>query len=111
MLRLGDVEWAEFDADALVEVAKLSQRLIGQVQAVRLKAMAELRKRRGNERETADEVGLALAVGQHQADRQITRRFPRLLAVLERGDVDASKAEKVVETGALLSDEHADQSR
>ncbi|GAA5121602.1 HNH endonuclease signature motif containing protein [Haloechinothrix salitolerans] len=115
VLRLDDVEWAEFDADALVEVAKLSQRLIGQVQAVQLKVIAELRKRRGNERETADEVGLALAVGHHQADRQIelatqiTRRFPRLLAALERGDVDATKAAKVVETGALLSDEHADQ--
>ncbi len=115
VLRLGGVAWAEFEADSLVEVAKLSQRLIGQVQAVQLKAIAELRKRRGCERETADEVGLALAVGRHQADRQIelatqiTRRFPRLLAALERGDVDASKAEKVVETGALLSDEHADQ--
>ncbi|GAA5106902.1 HNH endonuclease signature motif containing protein [Haloechinothrix salitolerans] len=115
VLRLGGVEWTEFEADALVEVAKLSQRLIGRVQAVQLKAVAELRKRRGNARETADEVGLALAVGRHQADRQIelatqiTRRFPRLLAALERGDVDASKAEKVVETGVLLSDEHADQ--
>ncbi|WP_157362309.1 HNH endonuclease signature motif containing protein [Haloechinothrix halophila] len=115
VLCLGDVEWAEFDADALVEVAKLSQRLLGQVQAVQLKAVAELRARRGCERETADEVGLALAVGQHQADRQIelatqvTCRFPRLLGSLERGDVDAYKAAKVVEAGALLSDEHADQ--
>ncbi len=115
VLRLGGVEWTDFDPDLLVEVAKLSQRLIGRVQAVQLKAMAELRKRRGCDRETADEVGLALAVGRHQADRQIelatqiTRRFPRLLAALERGDVDVSKAEKVVETGALLSDEHADQ--
>ncbi|MPY97766.1 MAG: DUF222 domain-containing protein [Actinophytocola sp.] len=115
VLRLGDVGWADVDADSLVEVAKLSQRLIGQVQAVQLNAIAELRKRRGCERETADEVGLALAVGRHQADRQvelatqIARRFPRLLAALERGDVDVSKAEKVVETGALLSDEHADQ--
>ncbi len=115
VLCLGDVEWADFEADSLIEVAKLSQRLIGRVQAVQLKAVAELRARRGCERETADEVGLALAVGQHQADRQIelatqiTRRFPRLLGSLERGDVDAYKAAKVVESGALLSDEHAAQ--
>ncbi|GAA5114954.1 HNH endonuclease signature motif containing protein [Haloechinothrix salitolerans] len=115
VLRLGDVKWTAFDPDVLVELAKLSQRLIGQVQAVQLKALAELRRRRGNERETADEVGLALAVSQHQADRQIelatqiTSRFPRLLTALERGDVDVTKAAKVVETGALLSDEHVDQ--
>ncbi|MPY97218.1 MAG: DUF222 domain-containing protein [Actinophytocola sp.] len=115
VLRLSDVEWADVEADVLVEVARLSQCLIGQAQAVQLKALAELRTRRGCDREAADEVGLALAMGYHQADRQIelatqiTRRFPRLLASLERGDIDATKAAKVVETGALLSDEHADQ--
>ncbi|MPY78911.1 MAG: hypothetical protein GEV04_10515 [Actinophytocola sp.] len=57
VLRLKDVDWAEFEADTLVEVTTLSQRLVGQVQAVQLRAIAELRRRRGCERETGDEVG------------------------------------------------------
>ena len=107
--------YGEVDTDTLVEITALAQRVIGQAQAIQLKAIAELRRRRGDDRETADEIGLALVISKHQADHQVglaeqlTTRYPRLLASLERGDVDVSKAARVIETGLPLSDEHADQ--
>lgn len=107
--------YGEVDTDTLVEITALAQRVIGQAQAIQLKAIAELRRRCGDDRETADEIALALAISKHRADhhvglaKQLTTRYPRLLASLERGDVDVSKAARVIETGLSLSDEHADQ--
>ncbi|MDV6011242.1 DUF222 domain-containing protein [Haloechinothrix sp. LS1_15] len=111
----GQLDWQHLGTDAVVEHIAACQRLLAQVQASQLAAVAELAARRGDERATADEVALETAVGKHAADRQVDlarqlcERFPKLHAAMARGELDATKASRVCDTAAALPDEQAGQ--
>lgn len=98
----------------LVDIMSAAQTLIGQLQAIQLAATDRLRRARGSERDTADEVALAQGISRHAADRQVALadqlgRFPATRAALHRGDIDQYKASRVVESALLLDDDKARQ--
>lgn len=115
VLAAQNLDLGHFTADGLVEILTAAQALICRAEAIQLTAVEELRRRRGDDRDTADEVGLALAVSKHAADRhvhlarQLSGRFPKVLAAMGRGELDAYKASRIVETALPLADDLARQ--
>lgn len=113
VLLAANADLSRFGADGIVELAAAAQRLLSKVQAIQLRAIEALRQRRGSDRETGDEVGLALAMSKHAADRKVDLakdlhgRFPRTLDAMGRGTLDEYKASRVVEIAAALPDELA----
>lgn len=121
-----DLEWSDCDVLGvqdlslgrvgdlpLVGLLTASEALIARVQAIQLRAIEELRRRRGRDRDTADEVGLALSVSRHTADRRVdlarelATRFPETHAAMQRGELDAAKAARVIDTAGPLTDDLA----
>ncbi|MGH3516525.1 MAG: DUF222 domain-containing protein, partial [Haloechinothrix sp.] len=113
ILGLEGVDWAHFGADHVVELISASQALVARVQAVQLQAVEELRQRRGDDRDTGDEVAFALSVSKHAGDKQVhlakdlTARFPKVLEAMGRGEVDSYKASRICDTALPLPDEQA----
>ncbi|MGH3518706.1 MAG: DUF222 domain-containing protein, partial [Haloechinothrix sp.] len=113
ILGLEGVDWAHFGVDHVVELISASQALVARVQAVQLQAVEELRQRRGDDRDTGDEVAFALSVSKHTGDKQVhlakdlTARFPKVLAAMGRGELDSYKASRISQTALPLPDEQA----
>lgn len=110
MLDSAEADLGGVDAGALIDLIAAAQEVIARVEAVRLRATEELRSRRGSDRDTADEVALAIAVTKHVAERQVglarelSSRFPEVFAAMSRGELDAYKASRIVETALPLPD-------
>lgn len=113
VLGIEAVGWAHLSEGAMVDLATAAQGLVAQVQAVQLTAIDRVCHRRGDAADTTDEFALALAETTHVAGkqislaRQLTSRFPALHAAMRRGELDATKATRVIEAALPLPDELA----
>src|SRR5215217_9264393 len=97
--------------NAAVEMISATQRIIARMQSLQLRAIHDLSEVRGRTGHAADEVALELAVSRQSGQMQVAfadalcTRLPKVLAAMESGDIDASKARKVFEVISPLSDE------
>ncbi|MQA09803.1 MAG: DUF222 domain-containing protein [Pseudonocardiaceae bacterium] len=89
------------------------QGLIARAQAIQAHATRRLSDLRGDSEFVKDEVALALSsskgMGQPQVWRadELTTRLPETLAAMERGELDAYKADRIALATIGLDDEHA----
>ncbi|MFE0026272.1 DUF222 domain-containing protein [Amycolatopsis sp. NPDC059021] len=98
---------------AVVRVMRGAESEMARLQAMQVRCMATLERRRRNPRSTRAEVALALCLTEKHAGKVVdaaqalTTRLPRTLELMERGQLDLYRARKVVEATAWLSDEKA----
>ncbi len=99
--------------DQVVRVIRDTAAEIARLEALQLRAVADLDTRRRQADSVASEVALALSLTENRASAlvstatAITSRLPRILRMMDRGQLDLYRAMKVTDATAWLSDEHA----
>ncbi|HEY3463988.1 MAG TPA: DUF222 domain-containing protein [Amycolatopsis sp.] len=99
--------------EQIVTLIREAEAEISKLQAVQLRAIADLSVRRRRAPDTASEVALALSVTEHRASaivsaaKALTDRLPRMLKLMGDGKLDLYRAMKVTDATAWLSGDHA----
>ncbi|WP_245573243.1 DUF222 domain-containing protein [Amycolatopsis benzoatilytica] len=105
--------FGRLQAEQLMAAAKSADRQIAQLQALQLRCLAALRRRRPDQRELACELALALHITDTRAGAMLsaadalTERLPRTLRLMDQGELDLYRAMKVTIGTSRLSDHHA----
>jgi hypothetical protein len=98
--------------DQLVELIRVTDAEISKLQALQLRAIADLSVRRRRAPGTASEVALALSITEHRAGAIVSAanaliaRLPRMLNLMDDGRLDLYRAMKVTDATAWLSRDH-----
>jgi hypothetical protein len=99
--------------NGIMRVLKAAAAEVARLQALQLRGVAALSRRRENPRSTEAELSLALCLSPRSAAAVIataealTTRLPETFALMERGSLDLLRARKVTVATAWLSDEAA----
>lgn len=102
---------ARMSGATVVETMIGARRAVCQAQAVQVRTIFRLSQIRGHTRWVADELALELCLSRKAATDlaavavALTTRLPRLLAAMERGEIDLHAAAKVCDVTSALSDE------
>jgi hypothetical protein len=100
-------------AEQLMAAAKNAHQQIARLQALQLRCLAGLRRRRPDQRELACELALALHLTDTGAGAMIaaadalTQRLPRTFRLMDQGKLDLYRAMKVTAGTSRLSEHHA----
>lgn len=98
--------------DQLVDLMRITDAEISKLQALQLRAIADLSVRRRRAPGTASEVALALSITEHRAGTMVSAanaliaRLPRMLNLMDDGRLDLYRAMKVTDATAWLSRDH-----
>ncbi|NBH02628.1 DUF222 domain-containing protein [Amycolatopsis sp. SID8362] len=98
--------------DQVIDLIRDTDAEISKLQAVQLRAIANLSVRRRREPSAASEVALALSITEHRARAIVSAasalivRLPRMLNLMDDGRLDLYRAMKVTDATAWLSQEH-----
>ncbi|WP_290051833.1 DUF222 domain-containing protein [Amycolatopsis solani] len=98
--------------DQVVDLIRDTDAEISKLQAVQLRAIANLSVRRRQAPSAASEVALALSITEHRARAIVSAasalivRLPRMLNLMDDGRLDLYRAMKVTDATAWLSHEH-----
>ncbi|MFC4086492.1 HNH endonuclease signature motif containing protein [Amycolatopsis samaneae] len=112
-LRVSTEQIERMPEHAVVRVLRGAESEIARLQAMQVRCVATIERRRRNPRSTHAEVALALCHTEKHAGKvtaaaqALTTRLPRTLELMERGQLDLYRAMKVVEATTWLSDEKA----
>jgi hypothetical protein len=99
--------------NGVVRVMQAAASEIARLEALQVRAVATLSRRRGNPRSTEAELSLALSVTTRHAGAMIaaaealTTRLPGTFGLMERGRLDLARAMKVTNATAWLTDDAA----
>ena len=99
--------------DQIVRIIRDTAAEIARLEALQLRAVADLDHRRRQADSVASEIALALSLTENRASvlvsaaNAITTRLPRMLSLMDHGELDLYRAMKVTEATGWLSDEHA----
>jgi hypothetical protein len=99
--------------DQVIELIRDTDAEISRLQALQLRAIADLSMRRRRAPSTASEVALALSTTEHRASAIVSAahaliaRLPRMLGLMDDGRLDLYRAMKVTDATAWLSGEYA----
>ncbi|MFJ1763350.1 DUF222 domain-containing protein [Amycolatopsis sp. NPDC088138] len=95
--------------DQVVDLIRNTDAEISKLQALQLRAIADLSVRRRRAPSTASEVALALSITEHRASAIVSAanaliaRLPRMLNLMDDGRLDLYRAMKVTDATAWLS--------
>lgn len=98
--------------DQVVDLIRVTDAEISKLQALQLRAIADLSVRRRRAPGTASEVALALSITEHRAGAMVSAanaliaRLPRMLNLMDDGRLDLYRAMKVTDATAWLSRDH-----
>lgn len=99
--------------DQIVRIIRDTAAEIARLEALQLRAVADLDLRRRQADSVTSEIALALSLTENRAStlvsaaKAITTRLPRMLGLMDRGQLDLYRAMKVTDATVWLSDEHA----
>src|SRR6266496_188567 len=99
--------------DQVVRVIRDTAAEIARLEALQLRAIADLDLRRRQADSVTSEIALALSLTENRASmlvstaKAITTRLPRMLSLMDHGQLDLYRAMKVTDATVWLSDEHA----
>jgi hypothetical protein len=98
--------------DQVIDLIRATDAQISKLQAIQLRAIANLSMRRRQAPSTASEVALALSITEHRAGAIVSAanalidRLPRMLNLMDDGRLDLYRAMKVTDATAWLSGDH-----
>ncbi len=98
--------------EQVVDVIRNSEAEISKLQALQLRAIADLSVRRRRAPSASSEVALALSITEHRAGAIVSAanaliaRLPRMLNLMDDGRLDLYRAMKVTDATAWLSGDH-----
>ncbi|WP_326955457.1 DUF222 domain-containing protein [Amycolatopsis sp. NBC_01286] len=98
--------------DQVVELIRETDAEISKLQALQLRAIADLSVRRRRAPSTASEVALALSITEHRAGAIVSAanaliaRLPRMLNLMDDGRLDLYRAMKVTDATAWVSGDY-----
>ncbi|WP_410641900.1 DUF222 domain-containing protein [Amycolatopsis sp. lyj-346] len=98
--------------DQVIDLIRNTDAEISKLQALQLRAIANLSVRRRREPSAASEVALALSTTEHRASAIVSAanaliaRLPRMLNLMDDGRLDLYRAMKVTDATAWLSGDH-----
>lgn len=98
--------------DQVVDLIRVTDAEISKLQALQLRAIADLSVRRRRAPGAASEVALALSITEHRAGAIVSAanaliaRLPRMLNLMDDGRLDLYRAMKVTDATAWLSRDH-----
>ncbi|MEV7096977.1 DUF222 domain-containing protein [Amycolatopsis sp. NPDC051045] len=98
--------------EQVVDVIRDSEAEISKLQALQLRAIADLSVRRRRASSASSEVALALSITEHRASAIVSAanaliaRLPRMLNLMDDGRLDLYRAMKVTDATAWLSGDH-----
>jgi hypothetical protein len=98
--------------EQVVDIIRDTDAEISKLQALQLRAIADLSVRRRRVPSAASEVALALSITEHRASAIVSAasaliaRLPRMLNLMDDGRLDLYRAMKVTDATAWLSGEH-----
>jgi hypothetical protein len=98
--------------DQVVDLIRDTDAEISKLQAVQLRAIADLSVRRRRAPSASSEVALALSITEHRASAIVSAanaliaRLPRMLNLMDDGQLDLYRAMKVTDATAWLSGDH-----
>jgi hypothetical protein len=101
------------DDSQIVQIIRDTAAELAQIEALQLRAIASLDKRRGGAPSAASELALALSITDNRAGtlisaaKALTTRLPHLLQLMDQGELDFYRALKITDATSWLSDEHA----
>ncbi|MGW5717127.1 DUF222 domain-containing protein [Amycolatopsis sp. NPDC003865] len=99
--------------EQVVDLIRHTDAEISKLQALQLRAIANLSVRRRRAPSAASEVALALSITEHRAGAMVSAanaliaRLPRMLNLMDDGRLDLYRAMKVADATAWLSRDHA----
>ncbi|OXM63914.1 HNH endonuclease [Amycolatopsis vastitatis] len=98
--------------DQLIDLIRDTDAEISKLQALQLRAIADLSVRRRRAPSASSEVALALSITEHRASAIVSAanaliaRLPRMLNLMDDGRLDLYRAMKVTDATAWLSGDH-----
>ncbi|MGW4524925.1 DUF222 domain-containing protein [Amycolatopsis sp. NPDC004378] len=99
--------------EQVVDLIRVTDAEISKLQALQLRAIANLSVRRRRAPSAASEVALALSITEHRAATMVSAanaliaRLPRMLNLMDDGRLDLYRAMKVTDATSWLSKDHA----
>ncbi|MET8845497.1 DUF222 domain-containing protein [Amycolatopsis sp. NPDC004625] len=102
----------QMEDDHVVDLIRDAEAEISKLQALQLRAIADLSVRRRQAQSASSEVALALSITEHRASaivsaaKALIARLPRMLSLMDDGRLDLYRAMKVTDATSWLSGDH-----
>jgi hypothetical protein len=102
----------QMEDDQVVDLIRDAEAEISKLQALQLRAIADLSVRRRRASSASSEVALAMSITEHRASAIVSAanaliaRLPRMLNLMDDGQLDLYRAMKVTDATSWLSGDH-----